>query len=98
LIRIWHDRKIAPGSKWAGVIDENYRSADLILLLVSIDFFASDYCYEIEKTALERYTIREARVVLVFRCFCERAIGATLRSPSYKDYRKTGNRSVDRPK
>ncbi len=43
-----------PGDKWAGVIDDNFKRADLILLLVSADFLASDYCYEVEmRTALE---------------------------------------------
>ena len=40
------------------------RSAGLIFLLVSADFVASDYCYEIEmKTALQRHDKGEARVV-----------------------------------
>ena len=35
LIDSWHDRRIAPGEEWASSIDENLRSADIILLLVS---------------------------------------------------------------
>ena len=38
----------------------------LILLLVSADFIASDYCYDVEMTrALERHQNREARVIPV---------------------------------
>jgi hypothetical protein len=64
VISTWHNREIKPGDEWKGVIDENFQRADLILLLVSADFVASDYCYEIEmKTALERYEKGEAKVV-----------------------------------
>ena len=40
------------------------RSADMILLLVSPDFIASEYCYSIElKRALERHKAEEVRVI-----------------------------------
>jgi len=40
--------------------------ANLILLLVSADFIASDYCYDIDMgRALERHEAREARVIPV---------------------------------
>lgn len=72
VITTWHDRKIMPGDKWAGVIDDNFKRADLILLLVSADFVASDYCYEIEmKTALEREKKGEAKVVPVILRECK---------------------------
>jgi len=64
LIRDWHDRKIAAGTEWKGQIDDHLESADLILLLISADFIASDYCYDIELTrAMERHLSGEARVV-----------------------------------
>ena len=43
LIAPWHDRRIAPGQAWDAEIDRNLREADLVLLLVSADFIASDY-------------------------------------------------------
>jgi CheY-like chemotaxis protein len=56
IIRSWHDRKISAGEVWADKIDENLEVADIVLLLVSSDFIASDYCYEKEmKRALERH-------------------------------------------
>ncbi len=62
----WHDRRIAPGREWAGEIDDNLNSAAIILLLVSPDFLASDYCYDREmKRALERHDAGEARVIPV---------------------------------
>ncbi|MEQ2355756.1 DnaB-like helicase C-terminal domain-containing protein [Pseudoalteromonas piscicida] len=45
LISNWHDRCIVAGREWESDIDDNIRSADIILLLVSSDFIASDYCY-----------------------------------------------------
>lgn len=66
LIQLWHDRKILAGEEWAGKIDENLATADIILLLVSAPFLASDYCSNIEmKRALERHERGEARVIPV---------------------------------
>lgn len=62
--RDWHDRQIGGGREWAGEIDRHLNSAQVILLLISSDFLASDYCYDIEmKRAMERHEAREARVV-----------------------------------
>ncbi len=64
LIQPWHDRRILPGDEWVKAIDDNLNRADIILLLVSADFIASDYCYEIEvKRAMERHEAGEARVI-----------------------------------
>jgi internalin A len=64
LIHMWHDRRIPPGDKWKDKIDQNLERADLILLLVSVDFLGSDYAYEVEmKRALARDAAKEARVV-----------------------------------
>ena len=72
VIGTWHDRKILGGERWAGVIDDNFKRADLILLLVSADFLASDYAYEIEMTtALNREAKGEVRVVPVILRACE---------------------------
>jgi tetratricopeptide (TPR) repeat protein len=62
----WHDRKIAAGREWAGEIDQHLNTAKVILLLVSADFLASDYCYDVEMTrALERHHRNETRVIPV---------------------------------
>ncbi len=66
LIRGWHDRQIKAGEKWEQKIHERLKTADIILLLVSPDFVASDYCYDIEvNLALERHSRGEARVIPV---------------------------------
>lgn len=54
LISAWHARKIVAGEKWGETISKNLESASIVLLLVSIDFMNSPYCYDIElERALE---------------------------------------------
>ena len=64
LIAGWHDRQILAGTDWSQAIDTHLERASVILLLVSADFLASDYCYGIEmERALERHQANEARVI-----------------------------------
>ena len=66
LIAEWHDRMIGAGEEWKGQIDRQLAAADIILLLVSADFIASDYCWGEEMTkALARHQLGEARVIPV---------------------------------
>jgi internalin A len=66
IIDAWDDRRIDAGDEWKRKIDDNLERADIILLLVSADFMASDYCYDEEMTrALERHDNKEARVIPV---------------------------------
>jgi hypothetical protein len=66
LVRAWHDRQIGAGDLWKQAIDQNLQDADIILLLISADFLASDYCFDIEmKTALDRHAAGKAVVVPV---------------------------------
>lgn len=46
LIDSWHDRRIVAGKEFDKEISGNLEKAEVILLLVSSDFLASDYCYE----------------------------------------------------
>lgn len=64
LISIWNDREIRAGSEWVSEIAARLDQADLILLLISPAFIASDYCYGLEmKRALERHEAGAARVI-----------------------------------
>jgi len=64
LVSLWHDLLIRPGTDWAEAISNHLETASVILLLVSADFLASDYCYSVEmQRALERQEAGEARVV-----------------------------------
>ncbi len=66
VIASWDDRLIEAGKEWEDQILSNLEKADIILLLVSADFIASDYCYEIEMMhALDRHEEGTARVVPV---------------------------------
>lgn len=64
LVETWHDRKLKPGEEWENVISKELEKADIILLLVSIDFINSKYCYDIElDKALERHEQKTAVVI-----------------------------------
>lgn len=72
LIDTWHDRRITAGEEVDDAISEHLEKADIILLLVSPDFIASDYCYSIEMVrALQRHNNGEARVIPVILRPCD---------------------------
>ncbi|MGD9661232.1 MAG: TIR domain-containing protein [Porticoccaceae bacterium] len=60
----WNDRKIVPGTDWSHEINENLKSSDLILFLISSSFLSSDYCVNIEaETALSMHKSGEAQLI-----------------------------------
>src|SRR5437899_1451680 len=64
LIAIWHDRDISAGSDWDREISQHLNTASIILLLISPDFIASEYCYDVEiEKALRRHEAGEACVI-----------------------------------
>src|SRR2546423_10920382 len=64
LISTWFDRQIIAGTDWKQDLDTHLNRASVILLLISSDFLASDFCYSVEmKRALERHQAGEARVI-----------------------------------
>jgi hypothetical protein len=70
-VAIWHDRWIIAGEEWEREINANLEAADIILLLVSHNFIASDYCYDIEmKRAVERHDAGETIVIPVILSAC----------------------------
>ena len=72
LITTWHDRCVRAGDDFGQEIDKNLDDADVILLLISSDFIASRYCYEIEMArAIERHEANEARVIPVILRPCD---------------------------
>lgn len=72
LIETWNDRRIMPGDELNGEISQNLEKADIILLLVSVDFISSHYCYDVEMTrAIERHNEGKARVVPVILRPCD---------------------------
>ena len=72
VIQAWHDRRIGAGEHFAQAIDAHINTAEIILLLVSPDFIASEYCYEVEmKRALQRHEAGEAIVSPVILRACD---------------------------
>lgn len=72
VIETWHDRRIGAGQEFGQVIDDHINTDDIILLLVSPDFIASDYCYDIEmKRAMERHDAGKAIVIPVILRACD---------------------------
>jgi hypothetical protein len=64
VIHGWHDRNITAGQEWANEIDKNLEASQVILLLISASFIASDYCYAKEMIrAIEKHSSSEARVL-----------------------------------
>ncbi len=64
-IRAWQDRDIEAGREWEPEIKAALEAADIVLLLVTRRFLASDYCFDIEMTgALEAGTAKVIPIVL----------------------------------
>jgi hypothetical protein len=71
LIAEWHDRKLKAGEEWDQVISENLRRSNIVLLLVSVDFINSKYCFDVElEEALKMHEEHKAVVipVIVRKC------------------------------
>ncbi len=64
LISAWYDGDIMPGTEWQPQIMHHLQTDQIILLLISADFMASDFCYSIEMTqAIARHQANQARVI-----------------------------------
>ena len=48
LITKWSDRQFKPGQEWDREISGKLKDADIVIILVSVDFLNSQYCYDIE--------------------------------------------------
>ncbi|HEY9631500.1 MAG TPA: toll/interleukin-1 receptor domain-containing protein [Coleofasciculaceae cyanobacterium] len=67
----WHDRQILPGTCWDEEIKARLNAADIILLLISADYLATQYCTEVEiPEAMRRHKAREATVMPVILRHC----------------------------
>ena len=64
LISDWFDGDITPGTEWKKQILAHLAQDQIILLLISPDFMASDFCYSIEmQQAITRHDHNQARVI-----------------------------------
>ncbi len=72
VIETWHDRRIIAGSELDSAISEQLEAAQIIMLLISSDFLASNYCYDIEMgRALEMHKEGKAVVVPIILRPCD---------------------------
>lgn len=72
LVRAWHDRRIGAGKDLDREVSQHLESADVVLLLLSPHFLASDYCYETEaRRALELHAERKAVVIPIILQPCD---------------------------
>lgn len=70
-VRFWYDGEIIPGQPWEKAIKDNLKQADIIVLLLSPDFFSSDYIHSHELTeALSRHREGTTEVVPVILRHC----------------------------
>jgi hypothetical protein len=66
ILAVWHDARILPGADWKQEILDRLERADVVLLLVSSDFMASDFVWSVEvERAVARHRKGEAVVVPV---------------------------------
>lgn len=71
-ISVWQDRELEGGTEYEEKIMAELNAADIILLLVSQDFIASDFIWSRElKTAMERHESGAARVIPVILRECD---------------------------
>ena len=79
-VTIWNDRGINPGEAWDEEIRAAVREADVILLLVSAAFLASEYIYNVElKEALDRHARGAAVVIPIILKPCHWQVAAFAR-------------------
>jgi hypothetical protein len=72
LIEAWHDRRITAGSEIHSEMSSALEKADVILLLVSAHFLASNYCFDIEMSrALQKHKEGTALVISVILHPCD---------------------------
>ena len=71
-IAVWQDRQLLAGDEWNATILRELAQANLILLLVSVDFNASDFIWDKElAAAMQRHDDGTARVVPVILRPCQ---------------------------
>ncbi len=71
-VQVWNDRELIGGQEWDETITSELNKANIILLLISVDFNASDYIFEKElAAAMKRHEEGTAHVVPIILRRCE---------------------------
>jgi len=72
IIEDWHDRKIEPGADWSQEISSALANSRIVILLISMDFINSDYCYGNEMTeAIKMHEQNRAKVIPILVRTCD---------------------------
>ena len=72
LIELWHDGMLRPGEHLDPAVQAALAASDVVILLVSADFIASEYCYEQEMLrAFTRQREGTARVIPIILRPCQ---------------------------
>ena len=70
-VTIWYDGLVMPGQEWQAITKEVMQKSQIILLLISADFIASDECYnESMKHALDMHRAGKCTVIPVLARAC----------------------------
>lgn len=71
-VETWNDRELIAGQEWDDIIMTELSKANIILLLISIDFNASDFIWDKElASAMKRHEEGTAHVVPIILRKCE---------------------------
>ena len=71
-IDVWQDHQLLAGQEWDKGIKDELLAADIILLLISVDFNNSRYIWDKElAVAMQRHEKDEARVIPVILRSCD---------------------------
>ena len=71
-VQVWQDRQLMAGQEWNETIMSELSKANIILLLVSVDFNASDFIWEKElASAMQRHEAGTAHVVPIILRKCD---------------------------
>jgi tetratricopeptide (TPR) repeat protein len=62
-LTIWFDKMILPGTDYTLEVENHLKEADIILLLISPDFVASDYCYNLQIAALNSHEAGKVDII-----------------------------------
>lgn len=72
LIDLWHDGMLLPGERLDPTVQAALATSDVVILLVSADFIASEYCYEQEMLrAFSRQRDGSVRVIPIILRPCQ---------------------------
>jgi len=71
-VELWNDQEIAPGTEWKEAIIQNLKAADIIVLLLSPDFLASDFIWDEELPIVDKlFQENKTKVVPILLRDCD---------------------------